>query len=198
LGWTGMMPWRLRRFLREVARHGLLTRSGSSVRFLHGLLFEHLARTDPLDAVFVPGPTDRDAPARRDVLRRMSSYLRAAGGEPQPASGATLVLRADLMPDVDHADGVGVRTDSSVRELFEWSGRALLIVGEADTRRTALLHLTSGLLDEAERDPAEPIPVVLRLNTTATTSPRRSEASLFRNRCRSGFLGRVFQSPVSP
>jgi eukaryotic-like serine/threonine-protein kinase len=53
-------------------------------------------------------------------------------------------------------------------QLFQDSGRALLILGPAGSgKTTTLLRLTEALISAAQADPAEPIPVVLNLSSWA-------------------------------
>ena len=57
-----------------------------------------------------------------------------------------------------------VPAERGILELFEESARALLVLGaEGSGKTTALLQLGRALVVRAERDPAQPIPVVLSL-----------------------------------
>ena len=59
-----------------------------------------------------------------------------------------------------------VPAERGILELFEESSRALLVLGaEGSGKTTALLQLARALVERAERDPAQPIPVVLSLGS---------------------------------
>ena len=59
-----------------------------------------------------------------------------------------------------------VPAERGILELFDESGRALLVLGaEGSGKTTALLQLARALVDRAERDPAQAIPVVLSLGS---------------------------------
>jgi eukaryotic-like serine/threonine-protein kinase len=66
-----------------------------------------------------------------------------------------------LHPDVGEAAAI---QGDALATTFESHGRALLILGEAGTGKTvALLTLTEALVNRAETDPGEPVPVVFQL-----------------------------------
>ncbi len=59
-----------------------------------------------------------------------------------------------------------------IAEVFEESGKALLILGDPGSGKTiSLLELARDLLDRAQADPAQPIPVVLNLSTWSQRHP---------------------------
>jgi hypothetical protein len=51
LGVLGLLPWRMKAFLEEVADLGLMQREPGGYRFLHLLITEYFAAQDPLTAV---------------------------------------------------------------------------------------------------------------------------------------------------
>lgn len=57
-----------------------------------------------------------------------------------------------------------VHHEQPIGDLFDRSGRALLILGvEGSGKTTTLLQLAQGLVSRAENDPTQPIPIVLNL-----------------------------------
>ncbi len=61
---------------------------------------------------------------------------------------------------------------TSIREVYETSGRELLILGEPGSgKSTLLLHLAQVLVQLAEQEEAHPLPVVLRLSSWAEKKP---------------------------
>ena len=57
-------------------------------------------------------------------------------------------------------------TGEGIGSVFDQTGRALLILGEPGSGKTiSLLELADDLIKRAERDPIQPVPVVLNLST---------------------------------
>jgi hypothetical protein len=98
--------------------------------------------------------------------------------EPSLAHTATLILGLQTQPDVLHipkgpARGRGgqqkpVPEQKSILKVFKAAGSSLVIVGAPGAGKTTLLlQLVSALIDRAERDPSEAIPVVVNLESWA-------------------------------
>lgn len=64
LVWTGLLPLRLRAFLHECARRGLVSPSGRGFRFPHPLVRDHVAGIDVLDGVPPFAPDTASPPVR--------------------------------------------------------------------------------------------------------------------------------------
>jgi hypothetical protein len=94
-------------------------------------------------------PRTRMDPAA--VEPRWRRYLEAAG---QPAA---------LLPP-----------DGTIGRAFDEAGRMLLVLGEPGAgKTTTLLTLTRECIEQAERDPGAPIPVVLNLSSWTDSRPLR-------------------------
>ncbi|MFD1149992.1 NACHT domain-containing protein, partial [Saccharothrix hoggarensis] len=150
--WAGLLPWRLRRFLRDSARRGLVVALDGDFRFLHGVLRDHFRRIDPLDGRPPPEPgsagADPDDRRRRDLLALVREGLR--GAEPDVLFPVRLVS--------------GDARTTSAHDAFLAAGSALLIVGKPGSGTSTLLRdLAGALLAAAEADPDEPVPVLLDL-----------------------------------
>ncbi len=65
--------------------------------------------------------------------------------------------------------GARLPVERPLPELFEASGRALLLLGEPGAgKTTTLLRLVAAFLERARRDPSEPVPVVFQLSSWST------------------------------
>ncbi|MEV4569853.1 tetratricopeptide repeat protein [Nonomuraea sp. NPDC049419] len=153
LAWLGILPVRLRPFLRELEHHGLVNRVQGRRQFMHVLMLDHLAGLDPYDSVHTPAPLEEPP----------MEALRAA--PPRPAGHrvphAFLRLRADLL---EHPLKDGERTLRNARDLAELSHSAhgrLVIVDGAGTNQAADVL---GELAAAEWDD-ERLPVILDAST---------------------------------
>jgi|GEM_PF-1683418 len=63
-------------------------------------------------------------------------------------------------------DGKNVSADQSIADIFEGTGRSLLILGAPGSGKTiSLLELARDLIGKVESDPEQPIPVVLNLSS---------------------------------
>lgn len=74
------------------------------------------------------------------------------------------------------AAGREISPDTTIQELFDKSGRAMLILGAPGSGKTfTLLELCRDLLREAEQDTGAAVPVVLNLSTWAEKRPPLAE-----------------------
>jgi predicted NACHT family NTPase len=63
-------------------------------------------------------------------------------------------------------------SEKSIGEIFEGTGRTLLIVGEPGSGKTVtLLELARDLIIRAKDDPSQPIPAVFNLSTWTNKHP---------------------------
>ena len=86
------------------------------------------------------------------------------GKESRPEMVAQPLERVHELPDAAYL----LPTEKSNGEIFEETGRLLLIVGEPGSGKTVtLLELASELITKAESNPTQPIPVVFNLSTWA-------------------------------
>ncbi len=139
LKWTGMLPWRTRRFLRHAADHGLITRSGKGFRFPHLVLRDHLRDVDVIDGrasagLPVAGPGER---LRDRVVRQLG--VRAAE---HPA----LVRPWERVHGLDP------------ERAFRESGQGLLVCGPAPETSAVLRELAHALAEGSG-----PVPVLVDL-----------------------------------
>ena len=140
----------------------------------------------PLAANVPSGQRTRAAALHQQNRRRMLERLRHAYGELLEYSLQQIVwieLGLAGMPDaVQNATNRLVRLSgqdaqplppgTSILEVYETSGRELLILGEPGAgKSTLLLHLAQALVQRAEQEEAHPLPVVLRLSSWAEQQP---------------------------
>jgi hypothetical protein len=125
-----------------------------------------------------PAAKARDAQQRAVMLRRVRYKWITGFLEPSLARAARLVLGLERRPDLLD---LGARTilrpghppeslppGTSIGEVFDEVGGGLLILGAPGAGKTSmLLQLCNELLDGAERDLNQPIPVVLNLASWA-------------------------------
>ena len=79
-----------------------------------------------------------------------------------------LLLRPNLQIRYQEFKERLIITGTPIRQIFQESGQALLILGEPGSGKTfTMLELARDLLDEAERDEYKPIPIVLNLSSWA-------------------------------
>lgn len=155
LAWLGILPVRLRRFLRELERNGLADQVQGRWQFMHVLLLDHLARLDPYDSVHTPalvgGPPEQAVRAALAVPRRARHRL----------PHTFLSVRADLLAyPLAHGDIV-LRRARDLAELSGWAHGRLVIV-DGDRAGGAVDAL--GELAAAELD-GERLPVILDAST---------------------------------
>lgn len=132
-----------------------------------------------------PIGTDRagqDVQQRTVMLRRIRYKWITGVLEPSLARAAQLVLGLERRPDllahgaraVHHPGRPTVPLPAATRisEVFDMVGGGLLIVGAPGAGKTTmLLQLANELLDRAERDAHQPIPVVFNLASWAHSRP---------------------------
>jgi NACHT domain len=133
------------------------------------LLMRRLDRHDDMRA------TGGDARQRQAMLRRVRYNWITGVLEPSLEHAAQLTLRLECRPDVlqlgsrrpgripaSFADG------TSIINVFDQVSGGLLILGAPGSGKTTLLlQLANGLLERAEADLAQPIPVVVNLASWA-------------------------------
>ena len=125
-------------------------------------------------------PSLKDARARRDqliLLHKVRQFWVEGVLEKSLHQAVLLELgketRPDLIPhpwetvvELPNQQPASVPPQTPIADLFDQAGRSLLILGEPGSGKTiTLLELARALLDRAEKDPAQPIPVVLNLST---------------------------------
>ena len=140
----------------------------------------------PLAANVPSGQHTRAAALHQQNRRRMLERLCHAYGELLEYSLQQIVwieLGLAGMPDaVQNATNRLVRLSgqdaqplppgTSILEVYETSGRELLILGEPGAgKSTLLLHLAQALVQRAEQEEAHPLPVILRLSSWAEQQP---------------------------
>jgi hypothetical protein len=120
----------------------------------------------------------RDILQRAVMLRRVRYKWITGVLEPSLARAAWLVLGLERRPDILDLGTRAVRRPgrppqplppkTSITEVFAQIGGGLLILGAPGAGKTsALLQLCDELLDRAEHDPEQPIPVVVNLASWA-------------------------------
>jgi len=108
------------------------------------------------------------------MVRRVRHKWIAGVLEPSLAHAARLALGLERRPSTLDLGAWGRRgpgrplqplpADTPIQEVFDEVGGGLLILGAPGAgKTTVLLQLAEELLDRAERDPAQPIPVVVNL-----------------------------------
>jgi NACHT domain len=119
-----------------------------------------------------------DAQQRAVLLRRVRHKWIGGVLEPSLANAARLALGLQPRPEVLALGGRAYRhsgrppqpipADTPISEVFDKVGGGLLILGAPGAGKTTLLlQLARELLDRAEHDPDQPIPVVLNLASWA-------------------------------
>ncbi len=152
LAWLGLLPLRLRSFLRECARGGLLTATDDGFRFPHALVREHLARIDVLDGR--PGAPPAPVADRDTALARL----------PAPPPGRRLLLRLRVE---EHETPF-----TSPVEIYDSFDGTVLLVGQVGAGTSTLLSdLADTLGSRARSDPAQPVPLLLDLADLPSTIP---------------------------
>ncbi|WP_217709587.1 NACHT domain-containing protein [Amycolatopsis sp. Hca4] len=148
VAWTGLLPVRLRPFLREIAGRGLVNATGDGFRFLHGLLRDHIARIDVLDGRSFQSVS---AGERETALAGLEALL---AGRPRP--------RPWIPPRIRLADDEPVTT---VRDLAVAGGTVAVLGPIGSGTSTLLLDTASALLAEAQADPRRHVPLYLDLES---------------------------------
>lgn len=136
-----------------------------------------------------PAALDYDSPQHRRNQANVTANVRSSyiDGVLHQALGerVRLELALDDRPETLRrpmvlVEGQAVRRplagSAEVVEVFRRSGQALLILGVPGSGKTiTLLELCEPLLQRAEADPREPVPVVLNLSTWAQRQPPLAE-----------------------
>src|SRR5215471_14857979 len=124
-------------------------------------------------------PPSQQARERDIMLRRVRRKWITDVLEPSLAHKAMLILGLQTQPDILHtpkgpAQGQGSRQEpvpeqKSILDIFDEAGDSLVIVGAPGAGKTTLLlQLARALIDRAERDPSQAIPVVVNLESWAS------------------------------
>ena len=135
-------------------------------------------------------PSLKDARARRDQLILLEKVRQFwVEGVLEKSLHHTVLLelgketRPDLIPhpwetvvELPDQQPASVPPQTPIANLFDQCGRSLLILGEPGSGKTiTLLELARTLLYRAEKDPAQPIPVLLNLSTWGERRPPFAE-----------------------
>lgn len=181
-GW--LLPTRQRTvdLQRWVAGHWLNTAAIGAATAIAGVLAPFLIRwLDRRRPVRTTGQL-REAQQRAVMLRRVRYKWITGVLEPSLARAARLVLGLERRPDLLDLGVRAVRRPgrpaeplppgTPISEIFTTVGGGLLILGAPGAgKTTALLQLCDELLDGAEHDPTQPIPVVINLASWARQRP---------------------------
>jgi hypothetical protein len=135
---------------------------------------------DKAQGAVQPGPvTVEDTRGRDILLRRVRQYWiegmleESLLGKHMIDLGMEALYGAVDDPWAGGGDATGIRSESiaghrKIADVFDHGGRSLLILGEPGSgKTTAMLSLARHLIDEAEKDRALPIPVVVSLSSWA-------------------------------
>lgn len=134
--------------------------------------FASIDGSSPRPAGIRPTPNDRGRIGI--LLERVRRFWVDGVLQRSVQDSPLLTLRKSLQPEAVRSpwEGVtelpveGTESDQDIVELFDGANQSLLILGTAGAgKTTALLQLTSELVRRAERDPRQPVPVVLHLSS---------------------------------
>ncbi|PSL51522.1 NACHT domain-containing protein [Saccharothrix carnea] len=151
LAWTGLVPWRVRRFLRTAAAAELVRSSGEEFHFPHLVLRNHLGAIDPFDGR--PPTTESTAAQRQAVLTKVRMQVSAKLlPEPPPRHLYGPTGRGLELPGGGRV--VKKWTATTLGDAFYQTDRAMLLVGAAESDLPELLaELTQSLLDSTDLIP---------------------------------------------
>jgi NACHT domain len=168
---VGMLHWVKANWLSTAA----LSTAAAVIGVLTPFLLRWLDRRRPMPAT---GQTHETQHQRTVMLRRVRYKWITGVLEPSLAPAARLVLGLEHRPDLLQLGGRAVRrpgrppepisADTPIIEVFDKVGGGLLILGAPGAGKTTmLLQLCDQLLNRAERDLDQPMPVVANLASWA-------------------------------